>query len=42
MKRKCFWVGEAPEVAPWLYMIFYIMGMWTSFYDLSDLELEEY
>ena len=37
MIRKCFCVSEVPKIAPWLYMIWQIMGMWTSFYDLSNL-----
>ena len=36
MKRKCFrGTKEAAEIAPWLYMIWFITGMWTSFYNLS-------
>jgi hypothetical protein len=39
MKRKCFRrTNVAAEIAPWLYVIWFITGMWTSFYDLSDLD----
>ena len=43
MERKCFCgTKEAAKIAPWLYMIWFITGVWTGFYDLSDLESEKY
>ena len=35
MIRIYICVTEGPKKARWLYMIWYIMGMWTSFHDLG-------
>ena len=40
-KRFCG-TTEATKIAPWLYMIWFITGMWTSFYNLSDLGSEKH
>ena len=39
MMRKCVFLGEGFIKASWLYMIWHIKGMWSCFYDLSDLEI---
>ena len=43
MRRKYFCGTKAKaKIAAWLYAIWFIKSMWTSFYDLSDLESEKY
>ena len=42
MKRKCLCrTKKTAEIAPWLYVIWFITGMWTSFYDLKDSDQKD-
>ena len=40
MMRQSIGASERPIKAPWLYTMWYIMGMCTGFYNLSNLDTE--